>query len=197
VAGTDRAIPMADVVRAFYRPAHLPPGIDLGLEASGSYEAEVPNFPNGCHVCEVEIDRDTGAVSIARYAIVDDTGRALNPMIVEGQIVGGLAQGIGQALCEDLRYDSESGQLITGSFMDYAMPRADDFTDNLRMSFRDTLCLTNPLGIKGVGESGTIGAPVTVMNAVLDALRQVGVRELDMPATPLRVWQAMQLAAAG
>ena len=195
VAGTDRAIPMAEVVRAFYRPAHLPPGIDLGLEASGSYEAEVPNFPNGCHVCEVEIDRDTGAVSIARYAIVDDTGRALNPMIVEGQIVGGLAQGIGQALCEDLRYDSESGQLITGSFMDYAMPRADDFTDNLRMSFRDTLCLTNPLGIKGVGESGTIGAPVTVMNAVLDALRQVGVTELDMPATPLRVWQAMRMAA--
>jgi carbon-monoxide dehydrogenase large subunit len=191
ITGTDRAMPMMEVVKAFYRPAHLPPGIDLGLEASGSYEAEVPNFPNGCHVAEVEIDPSTGEVAILRYSLVDDTGRALNPLIVEGQIVGGLAQGIGQALMEDLRYDPQSGQLLTGSFNDYCMPRATDLPD-LAMGFRDILCKTNPLGIKGVGESGTIGAPVTVVNAILDALRPMGVRGLDMPATPLRVWQAMQ-----
>jgi aerobic carbon-monoxide dehydrogenase large subunit len=190
VAGTDKAIPMTDVVKAFYRPAHLPPGIDLGLEAAGTYDAEIPNFPNGCHACEVEVDPETGAVEIVDYTVTDDTGRPLNPLIVEGQIVGGLAQGLGQALMEVVRFDRQ-GQLLTGTFNDYCMPRADDIP-NVALAFRDTLCKTNPLGIKGVGESGTIGAPVTVINAVMNAL---GVREMQMPATPLTVWEATRAAA--
>ena len=188
VAGTDKALPIVDVVRAFYHPGHLPPGMELGLEAAGTYDAEIPNFPNGCHVCEIEVDEQTGMSAVVRYTMVDDTGRCLNPMIVEGQIVGGFAQGLGQALMEDLRYDADTGQLLTGSFNDYCMPRATDMPD-FTLGFRDTICKTNPLGIKGVGESGTIGAPVTIINALLDA---VGPTHLDMPATPLRLWQALQ-----
>jgi len=173
----------------------LPPQFDVGLEASGTFAAEPPNYPNGCHVCEVEVDPETGAVTIDRYYVVDDLGRVLNPMIVRGQIQGGVVQGIGQALMEHQIYDRESGQLLTGSFMDYAMPHAVDLP-NVEANLEEVPCKTNPLGVKGIGESGTIGAPPTVINAVIDALRPLGVEAIDMPATPPRVWETIQRAKA-
>jgi aerobic carbon-monoxide dehydrogenase large subunit len=195
VAGTDRVMSLQDVAKSLFQIAFLPPQFSLGLDASATYSGDVPNYPNGCHVCEVEIDRETGLVSIDRYAIVDDVGNAINPMICEGQVHGSVAQGIGQALLEEVVYDRATGQLLSGSFMDYCMPRASDI-GNLTTRLSCVPCKTNPLGVKGVGESGTIGAPPAVMNATLDALRQVGVTDLDMPATPSRVWRAMQDGAA-
>ncbi len=194
IAGTDRSMPLQDVAKSLFQIAFLPPQFSLGLDASATYSGDVPNYPNGCHVCEVEIDRETGQVGIDRYAIVDDVGRAINPMICEGQIHGGVAQGIGQALLEEVVYDRASGQLLSGSFMDYCMPRASD-VGSLTTRLSCVPSPTNPLGVKGVGESGTIGAPPAVMNATLDALRRLGVTALDMPATPSRVWRAMQDAA--
>lgn len=193
VAGTDRSMKMADVAKAFYAPAGLPKEFGLGLDASGSWSAEPPNFPNGCHACEVEVDPRTGVVVIDGYTAVDDVGRALNPMICEGQIHGGIAQGIGQALLESVIYEKESGQLLSGSFSDYAMPRADDMPA-FRLELAEIPSTTNPLGVKAVGESGTIGAPPTVINAILDALGPLGVKHIDMPATPHRVWQTIQAA---
>jgi carbon-monoxide dehydrogenase large subunit len=190
VRGTDRTIALADTAKAFYAP-FLPDGVTLGLEASASADGHIPSYPNGCHVCEVELDPATGHVSIERHCVVDDCGRPINPMICEGQIQGGIAQGIGQALTENVVYDRASGQLLSGSYMDYGMPRADDMGE-LATRFSNVPCATNPLGIKGVGESGTIGAPPAVMNAVVDALRAIGVDHVDMPATPGRVWAAMQ-----
>lgn len=193
VAGSNKSVSLVDAAKAFYRKGGLPKDLGLGLEASGSYAAEPPNFPNGCHVCEVEVDPDTGYVNVARYACVDDLGRVINPMICEGQVHGALAQGIGQALMEHLVYDKESGQLVTGSFMDYGMPRADDFP-HFDLGFHDVPAKTNPLGIKGIGEAGTVGATPAVINAVLDALRPLGVEHIDMPATPNRVWKAIEAA---
>jgi carbon-monoxide dehydrogenase large subunit len=190
VRGTDRAVPLVEVAKATYWPV-LPPGIPLGLEASAFFAGDVPSYPNGCHVCEVEIDSDTGEVTIVKHVVVDDCGRPINPMICEGQIQGGIAQGVGQALMENAVYDRTSGQLLSGSFMDYAMPRAEDL-GSLTTAFLNVPCTTNPLGIKGVGESGAIGAPPAVINAVVDALRSVGVDHIDMPATPFRVWQTLQ-----
>ena len=167
----------------------------LGLEASGSYTGAPggpPNYPNGCQVCEVEVDPETGAVTIDRFAAVDDLGMIINPMICEGQIHGGIAQGAGQALWENVAYDA-SGQLLTGSFLDYGMPRAEDFP-NFVSELVEVPAKTNPLGIKGIGESGTIGAPPTIVNAVLDALRPLGVEHIDMPVTPARVWNAINAA---
>jgi carbon-monoxide dehydrogenase large subunit len=189
VRGTDRAISLADTAKAFYAP-FLPPGVPLGLEATASFDGMVPSYPNGCHVCEVELDPATGEIRIDRHFVVDDCGRPINPMICEGQIQGGIAQGVGQALMENAIYDRASGQLLSGSYMDYAMPRAEDMP-HLQTEFSNVPCTTNPLGIKGVGESGTIGAPPAVMNAIVDALRQVGVDHVDMPATPYRVWKAI------
>ncbi len=191
VGGTDRTIPLIAVARSLYRPVHLPDEVGLGLEGSGTYGADIPSYPNGCHVVEVEIDPATGQVSIDRYTVVDDCGVPINPMICEGQIQGGLAQGIGQALLEHVVYDRQSGQLVTGSYMDYAMPRADDM-GTLTTRFIGVPCTTNPVGVKGVGESGTIGAPPAVMNAVVDALRPLGITHVDMPATPARVWDAIR-----
>jgi carbon-monoxide dehydrogenase large subunit len=190
VAGTDRMIGITDVAKSLFQPVHLPNSFDLGLEASGTASGDIPNYPNGCHVCEVEVDPETGLVRIARYAVVDDVGRAINPMICEGQIHGAIAQGVGQALLEDAIYSAD-GQLLTGSLMDYCLPRADDFCE-FRTQLAEIPCATNPLGIKGVGESGTIGAPPALMNAVLDALRPLGVKHMDMPATPFHVWQAIE-----
>jgi carbon-monoxide dehydrogenase large subunit len=195
VRGTNKSMPMQEVAKAFFRPMGIPMALGLGLEGHGSYATEPGNFPNGCHACEVEIDPDTGTVAIARYACVDDLGRVINPMIVEGQIHGALAQGVGQALCEHLLYDRGSGQLVSGSFMDYAMPRAADFPP-IAIDFHNVPATTNPLGVKGVGEAGCTGSPPAIMNAILDALRPLGVKELDMPATPLRVWRAI-VAAKG
>jgi carbon-monoxide dehydrogenase large subunit len=189
VVGTDRALPLVDVAKAFYRPVGLPKQFGIGLEASGAYAAEPQSFPNGAHVCEVEVDPDTGKVTIDRYIVVDDVGRVINPLICEGQIQGGLAQGIGQALLEHVVYDRDSGQLLSGTFAEYAMPRSDDLPP-FTLDFHEVPCTTNPLGVKGVGEAGSVGAPPTVINAILDALRPLGVDHIDMPATPAQIWDA-------
>jgi carbon-monoxide dehydrogenase large subunit len=193
VSGTDRSIPLVDVAKAFHRPAGPTTRFGTGLDASGS-SAAPPTFPNGCHACEVEIDPETGVVEIDRYAVVDDVGRVINPMICHGQIEGALAQGIGQALMENVAFDRETGQMLSASFTDYAMPRAADLPHHYELDFIDVPAKTNPLGVKGVGEAGCVGAPPAVMNAILDALRPRGVKHLDMPATPRRVWEALQNA---
>src|SRR5262245_4387529 len=186
VVGTDRALPFTAVASAFYRRGGIPKEFGAGLEASGSFATEPPNFPNACHVCEVEVDPETGEVEIDRYTVVDDVGRAINPLICEGQIQGGLAQGIGQALYEQVAYDRESGQLLSGTFTEYCMPKADDLP-GFAVAFDEFPCKTNPLGVKGVGEIGSVGAPPVVVNAIIDALRPWGVDHLDMPVTPARI----------
>jgi len=192
VIGTDKRMSITDVARAFFAPAGPVLKLGLGLDGVGTWSGVpggAPNYPNGCQVCEVEVDPDTGAVRIDRFAAVDDLGMAINPMICEGQIHGGIAQGVGQALFENIVYDGETGKLMTGSFLDYGMPRAGDFPLFLS-ELVEIPAKTNPLGIKGIGEAGTIAAPPTVVNAVLDALRERGVEHLDMPLTPARIWQA-------
>ena len=196
VAGTDKQMPITEVAKAFFAPAGPVLKFGLGLEAAGTYSGApggAPNYPNGCQACEVEVDPDTGAVTIARFAAVDDLGMIINPMICEGQIHGGIAQGLGQALCEAVAYDPQTGQLLSGSFLDYAMPRAEDVPEVVS-ELAEVPALTNPLGIKGIGESGTIGAPPTIVNAVLDALRPLGIEHIDMPLTPSRVWNAIRAA---
>lgn len=158
------------------------------LDSTGLYKAQAPTFPNGAHVCEIEIDADTGVPQIVRYTVVDDFGRVINPMIVAGQVHGGVVQGIGQALYENCLYDADSGQLVTGSFMDYCMPRADDLP-SIDFSYNEVPTKTNPLGAKGCGEAGTVGALGAVMNAVVDALRDFGVVHVDMPATSEKLWR--------
>jgi carbon-monoxide dehydrogenase large subunit len=197
VVGTDKVITLVDVAKAAYAPAGpLTERFGVGLEASGSYSASPPSHPNGSHVCELEVDPETGAVTLDRYFVVDDLGHVLNPMIVRGQIQGGVVQGIGQALLEKQVYDDRSGQLVTGSFMDYGMPRA-DMLPSVEAELEEVRCKTNPLGVKGIGESGTIGAPPTVINAIIDALEPLGVDQIDMPATPARVWETIRRAKAG
>lgn len=192
----EKRIPFVEVAKACFIKAGPLSQLGVGLEATGTWNTDPPNFPNGCHICEVEIDPETGVVRVDRYNAVDDVGRALNPMICEGQIHGGVTQGIGQALLEHVVYDRESGQLLSGSFMDYGMPRADD-VPNFNLKMAEIPCKTNPIGVKAVGEAGTIGAPPAVMNAVVDALRPMGIHHMDMPATPLRVWQAIHAAQIG
>jgi carbon-monoxide dehydrogenase large subunit len=192
VMGTDKRMSISDVARAFFAPAGPVLKLGLGLDGVGTWSGVpggAPNYPNGCQVCEVEVDPETGAIRIDRFAAVDDLGMAINPMICEGQIHGGIAQGVGQALFENIVYDQKSGQLLTGSFLDYGMPRAGDFPQ-IVSEFVEIPATTNPLGVKGIGEAGTIAAPPTVVNAVLDALRDLGVEHLDMPLTPARIWQA-------
>jgi carbon-monoxide dehydrogenase large subunit len=195
IAGTDRSMALTDVAKAFFAPFGLPSKFTLGLAGAGSYAAEPPNFPNGCHTCEVEVDPETGVVTLERYSAVDDVGLAMNPLICEGQVQGGLAQGIGQAMHEKIVFDP-SGQQLSGSFLDYTMPRADDLP-RFALELAEVPSTTNPLGIKGVGEAGAIGAPPTVINALLDALRPLGVRDISMPATPSRVWEAIRAAGHG
>ena len=193
IAGTDRGIRLAEVIRLSFEPRALPPGMEPGLDSRCDYMAEALTYPNGAHACEVEIDPDTGQVRLRRYVAVDDFGRVINPLLVEGQVHGGLAQGIGQALLEQAVYDGDSGQLLSGSFLDYCMPRADDLPAfDLRRT--EVPCTTNALGLKGCGEAGAMGAPPAVMSAVRDALAPLGVRDIAMPATPLRVWQALEQA---
>jgi len=197
VVGTDKAITITDVAKAAYAPmGPLTDKFGVGLEASGSFSPNPPSHPNGAHVCELEVDPETGEVVIDRYFVVDDLGRVLNPMIVRGQIHGGVVQGLGQALLEHQIYDRQSGQLLSGSFMDYGMPRADTMP-NVEAELEEVPCKTNPLGVKGIGESGTIGAPPTVINALIDALEPLGVDHIDMPATPARVWETIARARAG
>jgi carbon-monoxide dehydrogenase large subunit len=196
VVGTDRGIALVDVAKAFYRPVGPTTKFGAGLDASGSSNAP-PTFPNGCHVCELEVDPETGEVTIDRYVVVDDVGRVINPLICHGQIEGALAQGIGQALMENVVFDPESGQMLSASFTDYAMPRAADLPAHYELDFIDVPAKTNPLGVKGIGEAGCVGAPPAVMNAILDALRPRGVKHLDMPATPRRIWEAMRNSDPG
>ncbi len=189
-AKTNRTLTIRDVAREAINPARLPRDMEAGLVATSVYSAPVENFPNGCHVCELEIDQDTGAVDILRYSVVDDVGTVLNPLLLHGQIHGGVAQGIGQILMEDIRFD-ESGQMLTGSFMDYAMPRAGDLS-SIATDSNPVPTKTNPLGVKGAGEAGTVGALPAVANALVDALSEFGVRHIEMPATPERIWRAMR-----
>jgi carbon-monoxide dehydrogenase large subunit len=195
VAGTDRAILLVDVAKASFAPMGLPSEFGIGLEGSGAFTPKQQNFPNGCHVCEVEVDPETGEVDIVAYTAVDDVGRAINPLLLSGQVHGGIAQGVGQALMENLIYDDKSGQLLAASFLDYCMPRADDLP-SIKMGHHDVPTKGNPLGVKGAGEAGTTGATPAVVNAILDALRPLGVRDLQMPATPQTVWRAIAAARA-
>jgi carbon-monoxide dehydrogenase large subunit len=195
VVGTDRGVDLKEVARAAFRPGRLPPEIEPGLYETGTFSPGADTFPNGCHVCELEIDPETGALKLLAYTVVDDVGTVVNPTGLEGQIHGGLVQGLGQALMEQVIYDAKSGQLLTGSFMDYAMPHADDVCD-IAVANNPVPTKLNPLGVKGAGEAGTVGALAAVMNAVLDALAPLGVRALDMPATPERIWRAIEKASA-
>jgi carbon-monoxide dehydrogenase large subunit len=192
VVGTDRAIGIFDVARAAGAGA-LPAALGTALSAARMHENRAFAFANGCEVCELEVDPETGAVAIVAWTVVDDSGRSVNPMIVHGQMHGAAAQGIGQALTEHCVYDPESGQLLSGSFMDYAIPRASDLPA-IEVTSRDVPSPTNPLGVKGAGEGATVGAPGAVIHALLDALAPLGVTHIDMPATPARVWEAIQAA---
>jgi carbon-monoxide dehydrogenase large subunit len=195
VVGTDRRVDLKEVARAAFRAGRLPPDIEPGLYETGTFSPSADTFPNGSHVCELEIDPETGVVTLLGYTVVDDVGTVVNPTGLEGQIHGGLVQGLGQALMEHVVYDPQSGQLLTGSFMDYAMPRADNLCD-IAVTSNPVPTKLNPLGVKGAGEAGTVGALPAVMNAVLDALAPLGVRALDMPATPQRIWRAIEAAKA-
>ncbi len=191
VPGTDLRVDLFDLAKAARDPLKLPAGMESGLDTTHQRVPTAQTFPNGCHIVEVEIDPETGATVIERYTVVDDFGRIINPLMLEGQVHGGIVQGIGQALCEHAVYDSESGQLISGSFMDYAMPRAGNLP-SFAFSTQNVPTKANPLGVKGAGEAGAVGAPPAVINAIVDALyRRVGARHIDMPAPSHRVWEAL------
>jgi carbon-monoxide dehydrogenase large subunit len=194
IAGTDRRVTLDAVARAAFNPGQLPPDLEPGFAESGHFTPPQPTFPNGCHVCEVELDPETGEIAVLRYLVVDDFGTVINPLLLAGQVHGGIAQGIGQAMLERTVYDAESGQLLTGSISDYALPRAEDLPA-LEFAYNVVPCRTNPLGVKGAGEAGAIGAPPALMNAVLDAVAELGVDRLDMPLTPERMWRALRSAA--
>jgi aerobic carbon-monoxide dehydrogenase large subunit len=195
IAGTDRSITMTEVAKAAFVARSVPHGVEMGLDEVAHYQPAAPTFPNGCHICEVEIDPDTGVVDVLSYTVVDDFGRVVNPMVVEGQVHGGIAQGLGQALLEDARFDPESAQLLSGSFMDYCMPRADDMP-NIDFTYDESSpCVTNPVGAKGCGEAGSVGAPPALISAITDALADRGVTHVDMPVTRERMWRLLNGAA--
>ena len=191
VAGTDKSVSFEQVAALAYKPFGVPPELGIGWEANGEFGVKMSSFPNGCHVCEVEIDADTGEVVIDRYNLVDDIGVVINPLLAAGQMHGGVLQGVGEALYEQMAYDSSSGQVITGSFLDYCMPRAEHIP-SVNVDFHEVPCKTNPMGVKGAGEGGTVGATPTVISAILDALRPLGVTDIEMPATPDRIWSSIQ-----
>ncbi|MBX9759001.1 MAG: xanthine dehydrogenase family protein molybdopterin-binding subunit [Beijerinckiaceae bacterium] len=195
IAGTDRSVTLKQVAQSAFNPASLPPDIEIGLYETATWSPEVGNLPNSSHVCEVEIDPETGVVTIDRYTAVHDVGVELNPLLVEGQVHGGIVQGASQALMENIVYEEGSGQVLSGSFMDYAMPRADDFC-SFEIDRHPVPAASNPLGVKGAGECGTVGALPAVMNAINDALAPLGVRNIAMPCTPDRVWRAIRDASA-
>lgn len=191
VSGTDVQIDLFALAQIARDPSRLPAGMEPGLDAQHTQMPRENTYPNGCHIVEVEIDRETGAIAIERYTVVDDFGRTINPLMLEGQVHGGIVQGLGQAWLEHTIYDPDSGQLLSGSFMDYAMPRASD-VPSFAFSTHNVPCTANPLGVKGAGEAGAIGAPPALMNAIVDALQPTtGLVHFDMPATPNRVWQAL------
>jgi carbon-monoxide dehydrogenase large subunit len=196
VVGTDRGMSLWEIAAAARDPARLPPGVLPGLDDVREYDREAVTFPNGCHVVEVEVDPETGSVDLVAYTVVDDFGTIVNPLTAAGQVMGGTVQGIGQALLEKVIYEPESGQLLTGSFMDYGLPRADEIPDIHVEFFEDAPTKHNPLGVKGAGEAGCCGALSAVVNAVVDALDDLGVRHIDMPLTPERVWRAVNAASS-
>jgi carbon-monoxide dehydrogenase large subunit len=192
IAGTDRGIGIEALARRSYIPGQLPLQEELGLSALLIRRPGDATFPNGCHIAEVEIDAETGEAQTVAYTVVDDVGTVINPLLLKGQIHGGIAQGLGQVFGEDIRYDA-NGQLLTASFMDYLMPRAADFPDMVVKS-NPVPTNTNPLGVKGAGEAGTVGALPVLINAVVDALRPLGITHIEMPASPERIWAAIRKA---
>ena len=192
VSGTDKKINITELAKMSFAPVMWPPHLPMGLDAVGDFNPGTGNFPNGCQIAEVEIDPDTGKVDLVKMIIIDDVGTVINPLLLEGQIHGGVAQGIGQALLEDMVYDENTGQLLTASFQDYCMPRADDFP-NLEITNMPIPTKSNPLGVKGAGETGTVGAPPALVTAVSDAL---GVDDISMPTSPERVWRALSKKVA-
>jgi len=194
VTGTDRGLDIIELAAA--QRARAAGGQEATtLDAAEVAKIDIHTFPNGCHMAEVEIDPDTGMIAVLRYIVCDDVGKAVNPMIVRGQVHGGVAQGFGQAVMEQTAYDPQSGQLLSGSFMDYALPRAADLPD-IEVDLIEVPCLTNPLGVKGAGEAGAVGSPPAVINAIVDALSYAGVKSIDMPATPEKVWKALHMSQA-
>jgi carbon-monoxide dehydrogenase large subunit len=187
---TNRTMTIKEIAVDSSNPAKIPAAMEPGLYATAVYKAQVQNFPNGCHICELEIDKETGVVELVRYSVVDDVGTILNPMLLHGQIHGGVAQGAGQVLMEDIHFDA-SGQLVTASFMDYAMPHAHNLC-NIEIESNPVPTKTNPMGTKGAGEAGNVGALPAVANALVDALSEFGVKHIEMPATAERIWRAMQ-----
>jgi carbon-monoxide dehydrogenase large subunit len=192
IAGTDRSMPIEQIAQMSFIPVGLPSELGVGLQGAGAFNPDMPSFPNGCHICELEIDPQTGEAALDRYTVVDDIGTVINPLLAKGQIMGGVAQGAGQALLEDLIYDRDSGQLLTGSLMDYGIPRADTMPPRINIDFSPVPSPTNPVGAKGVGEGGTVASTPTVMNAILDALTPLGIDDVPMPATPERIWHAIR-----
>ncbi len=190
---SNRALTIGEIAAESLNPQNLPEGMELGLIAGAVFSCKEQNFPNGCHICELEIDEETGTVEILRYSVVDDVGTVMNPLLLEGQICGGIAQGVGQVLMEDIRFDPNSGQMLTGSFMDYAMPRAATLSA-IDCDSNPVPTKTNPLGVKGAGEAGNVGALPAVANALVDALSPLGIRHVEMPATPERLWRAIRAA---
>ncbi|HIP10637.1 MAG TPA: xanthine dehydrogenase family protein molybdopterin-binding subunit, partial [Rhodospirillales bacterium] len=194
VAGTDKQINIVEVAKSSYTLVMWPPHLGMGLEGIGTFNPGMGNFPNGCQIAEVEIDPETGKVELVNLVIVGDVGTVINPLLLEGQIHGGITQGVGQATLENIVYEGNSGQLLSASFQDYTMPRADDLP-LYDVSSHPVPTTTNPLGVKGAGETGTVGAPAAVLNAIVNALSSVGVKDIEMPATSEKVWQALQNAA--
>ena len=189
VRGTDKSVGFGDVAMSAYVPHNYPlDELEPGLDEGAFYDPANFTFPAGCHICEVEVDPDTGVTRIVNWSAVDDFGKVINPMIVDGQVHGGIAHGVGQALLEHCVYDEASGQLLTGSLTDYCLPRADDLP-SFAVDTVETLCPHNPLGAKGCGEAGAIAAPPALINAITNA---IGVAHVDMPATPQKVWAALQ-----
>lgn len=191
VAGTDRTVTVFDVAKHARTSTTIPEELRGPLTGTDTHTIESWSYPNGCHVCELEIEEDTGVIHIVRYCAVDDVGRVINPMLVAGQVHGGVAQGIGQAIMENTVYDDETGQMISSSFMDYTMPRADDMP-MIELDTNEVPCLTNVLGVKGAGEAGALVAPPVLIAAITNALRDFDVAHIDMPATPERIWELMQ-----
>lgn len=189
VAGTDKMVSIFDLAAQAKSLDGLPEGVPNSLDSEEDFDSPEQTYPNGCHICEVEIEPETGVIDVLNYIAVDDCGTVINPMIVHGQVHGGVAQGLGQVLGEHAIYDGD-GQLLAGSFMDYMMPRADDMPD-MKLGFHSVRCTTNPVGAKGAGEAGTTGALAAGMNAIIDAMSVRGITEFDMPATPPRVWAAL------
>src|SRR6185369_12189888 len=195
VKGTDKGVTIQEVALATFTSHNFPEGIEPSLDSEYTFDPENFSFPHGTHLAAMEVDTETGRVTLRKYVCVDDVGKAVNPLLIEGQVHGGLAQGIAQALFEEANYD-EQGTLVNGTFVDYTLPSAADLP-SFDTAVVSTPATSNPLGVKGVGEAGTIASTPAIVNAVLDAVRQFGVKDIEMPCSPMRVWRAIQAAQGG